>query len=62
MSKINLNKKEEYVDVYAGKCGEKGYLDGPIEIAKFNNPIFVAVDALQNLFVLEHPNCENSPD
>jgi sugar lactone lactonase YvrE len=44
------------VTTFAGAAGQAGYVDGPVAIARFNEPYFLAFDAAGNLYVSELGN------
>ena len=44
------------VSTLAGSAGQSGYVDGPLAESRFNQPIFLAMDAAENLYVSELGN------
>ena len=46
--------KDKFVKTIVGK--EQGFKDGPAEIAKFSNPISLAIDRKGNLYISDNGN------
>jgi sugar lactone lactonase YvrE len=44
------------VSTFAGRAGQRGSADGPVDVARFNVPAGLAVDALGNLYVCDFGN------